>query len=371
MSGESATAKAAAAVVKGTKEAINCFASVSIKKREGFPRLDKQVDDRTIVLGPSDGPAWVSAVRTWFAGRGAPGIFEFYKAVSPLLPDASMQAPLDPDRPTVDLTKNVPGIKKLLKRVAATELGIHLCFPKDAKIDAMVESKTMLHLSHVRNFDGLVAISIKECATVDGNFTTCMPEILNDREIVAKGVQLWGGFYILAVENKLNTTPQGTSMQLKDALIADIRARAEDSGFNLWNLSTFLDKVTTRVTTITQKQPELSQAVAMEVNQTVINLTRSACQRVTLDPDASPALLGAATMLAHELKGLQARMSTTLWYDFRTAPNAAIANQLPPEPSDNNNGGYKAELQAIKLLSKGWLQRRTASVAMVAHSRKG
>ena len=106
----------------------------------------------------------------------------------------------------------------------------------------------------------------------------------------------------------------------------------------------------------------------MEVNQMVINHVRRTCQRVTLDTKASLVLLGAATMLAHELKGLQARVSTTLWYDFCTALSAAIADQLPPEPSDNNNGGYKAELQ---LLSKGWLQRRPQSVAMVARSRKG
>jgi hypothetical protein len=90
----------------------------------------------------------------------------------------------------------------------------------------------------------------------------------------------------------------------------------------------------------------------MEVNQTVINLTRRACQRVTLDADASPALLGAATMLAHELNGLQAKVSLIPWYDFRTALRTTITNQLPPEPSHDSSEKYKSELQVIALLSK-------------------
>ena len=123
------------------KEMVNPFASISIKKRDGFPNLARKIGDRTIIVGPADGPAWVSSASSWFASRGAPGIFDFFEHVSPLLPDDSGPAPLDPENPDVDIIKNIPGMKKVLKRFSETELGNHLGYPGPQRLTPCLRSK--------------------------------------------------------------------------------------------------------------------------------------------------------------------------------------------------------------------------------------
>ena len=182
--------------------------------------------------------------------KGAPGIFEFFDHIAPLLPDCSGPAPLDPDNPDLDITKNLPCMKKVLKKVSETELGTHLCYPGAAEIDAMSETDTRKQLGFLRNFDGLASFTLKLSATMEGELTTCMSEILDVQASIIKGTHLWGATYFLQVRDKLHKEPQGTGIHLKEKLISEIKRRAEDPHFTLWDLCPFLDAVTTKVTSI-------------------------------------------------------------------------------------------------------------------------
>jgi hypothetical protein len=125
--------------------------------------------------------------------------------------------------------------------------------------------------------------------------------------------------------------------------------------FTLWDLCPFLDAVTTKVTSIVQKQPEIAEVVAMEVNLSTVNLARRVCQRISLDPDSHSSTLGAAEMLAFSLNGLQAQVSSTTWYDFRTSISTVIATHLPPKPDDTKEA-HSHEEMAIALLSQSGYQ---------------
>ena len=69
----------------------------------------------------------------------------------------------------------------------------------------------------------------------------------------------------------------------------------------------------------------------MEINLCTVNLTRRARQRISLDLYSHANTLGVAEMLAFSLSGLQVQVSSTTWYDFRTAISTVIVTHLPPK----------------------------------------
>ncbi len=185
--------------------------------------------------------------------RGAQGIFEFCKHIAALLPDCSGPSPLDPNNPNLDITKNLPSMKKVLKKVSETELGTHLCYPGAAEIDAMSETDTRKQLGFLRNFDGLASFILRLFATMEGELTTCMSENPGRSVIHHQGHASLGSHLLPASTQQASqgttrhgATPQGKTHQ-------QVKRSADDPHFTLWDLCPILDAVTTEVTSIVVK----------------------------------------------------------------------------------------------------------------------
>ena len=206
----------AASAVQTAKATDNPFSSVSLKKKEGFPRIaTKDARGVICIITAADGASWMTAIRTWFNARGAPDILAFASKVSPLA-ENSEPLSLDPDNPDA-LELSLAVQKDVLTRASETTLGRHIGLPLPAAIAALSEDDTRKLFRYLRNFDGHIAFLIRDSATFEGDLMSCVPDLFDTQQICRDGEYLWGLTALQQMAAKLNRDPQGTAIQLKDS----------------------------------------------------------------------------------------------------------------------------------------------------------
>ena len=324
---------------RGSSAKNNCFSTVMLAKEDGFPPLyvtnpGTNVSTR---IPPDEGSGWTSNLDAWLSAHGATGIIGLAKKLISLDKDARLLKPIFPDNPAIeDLETSVEGMREVLKMACKTPFGNHVLMPEEDEIERMNSKEIKTLFKNFSTVSSQLCYRLRIAAQPPGKPSGLMLDVFGPSNTATKkadGQQhpLAGLIILLQILARFQKDPQGTSVQMKVKLLADINARINDSKFTLYGTEAFLHEVDARITNILERDPDLMSCLEKEVNTAVCQVVRAACRRITQATTGDVALYDAAEIMAIDLAVVAKQVTSMPWITFQSSTLVMLTMFLPPE----------------------------------------
>ena len=259
----------------------------------------------------------------WAASKGFPELSSFATAITSITEDGAKFLD-NPEKPmSKELLAGATAQRAILRIVATTTFGRHIGIPSD--VDGVCENHVNTYFAAISEISWQLAYCIKKAACADGELTSHLPDIIDSESSLGFNHPLKGFIILRQAFIKLNQDPQGTTLQMKDKLINEIR----NKNLNLWGLVTFMDWVNTQISHIVQRQTSLKQSLEMEAVSAMSNLALKACRSCVDDKHAADDAHTAALHIQSQLITQRSELSSVSWLDFQLRTAHLISSHLP------------------------------------------
>jgi hypothetical protein len=332
------------------RTAKNYFSQVKLHKGTDFPSLYREENGRVIKLEAGEGPAWHNRVTGWCGAHGLIAPFQIAEALF-WLNDKGTKLLAAAIEERNDFGSNGQGMRHGLEQLSSTALGKSIMLPDKATISVMPNEE--VH----ELFDGFARICtqlsflLTTSATTKNCLITIMPEIFDSPDSASRkdGVthEYVGLIQLVQVDKRLSRDPQGSALQQKTKLIAEIKEKAAKA-ISLHHIVTLIQDASMTLTNITQKQPSLKESTEMELNSAFCALLRASCRHVR-DISKTGKLVDAAEVIANAMTIESTTLESKNWYNFGTDLLTLLGRHLPPESSATKTRDHVTD--AIALLA--------------------
>ena len=318
----------------------NHFGGIAMNKDDSFPKLhvtnaSTGVSNR---IPADEGLAWMSNADAWFSSHGAMGFFQLAEQLITLDEDGKQLKQLFPGHDELeDLSASAEGMRRVLMRVSKTTFGNHVLMPFEQDIKAMSDNDVRRMYSQFNTVCSQLSYRLRVAATAQGATATTMHDLFGASNVAIKGKNgeqhsLAGLILLEQIRLKFQKDPQGTSLQMKNKLLAKVNATIPKVEFTLYSIEQFMHKVDATLTNILSKEPTLKSSLEMEVNTAMLAVLRAACRRTRANHLGNAEdVLDAAESIGTELTETAKQIKHVTWCRFQGSVFSMLAMHLPPE----------------------------------------
>lgn len=353
---------------KGTNAApkVNCFAGVAMNKIDGFPPLVSVNPSTSIAsrISADEGMPWVSSATSWFGAHGSTGIIELCKSLISLDNDRKQLKPFFPENPELEaLTSSIDCMRLILIKVSKSSFGNHVLMLDEDEIGRLEKGDVRRMFANFSTVCSQLSFRLRTAATPPGTTTTLMHDVFgpsNEAAFVAGGEQhpLSGLIILHQILDRFQRDPQGTTIQMKARLLAEIQENVTNHEFNLYATEAFLQAIDIKINSILNKEPAMRLSLEMEVNTLVCQVVRAASRRTSNNIKNPEGVLDAAESISFELTKFASQATTTTWSRFQSMILSLLTQLLPP-PATQTKAKQNEHAMAAYSGSGHWKRRKT------------
>lgn len=335
-----------ALIIMGKKGSV--FEGVKLNKGTGFPELYQTKDEKHYKLPAADVAAWCKRLNTWSAAQGAPFLLEFATILAPVNADATQRMRIFPANQTAwDSIDTLEAKKAFLKIVHTSKLGKHLLACTEAELAAMSDARVQTECLGVFQLASEIGFRIQMAAQPPGYTSTLYPDILDATSGPAYDK---GDLYVLAgfvqlnqLTTKLSMDAQGTTLQMKAALISRIQAKSSEKHVQIWDIAPFLDHISPNVANISNREPAAKALLEQEVNSAALDFICEVCKTAGQNKQLPKLESMAADRIYFQLSSAIQQYRILSWQDFHSAMSNILIRTLPTRNLEDNTSRKRKE----------------------------
>lgn len=331
---------------------------INFDKQDEFPALVEEQNGVLSRIPAADATPWLASVEDWAASKGFPGLTDFTNTMTSISEDGSKFEP----HPNISMEPTVlesyEGRKNFLARAATTQFGRYIRIPIPA--DSINEHDAHVWMSAISQISWQLAYRLKHSASGKGKLISLLPDIIDNPGSLGHKHPLKGFIMFRQIAIKLKLDPQGTTLQMKEQLLSEIRGKGTDDKFTLWDLSTFLDQVNSKLSNIIQRQPGMKNSLEMEIISCTSSLALKICRKTIEDKHTPDEAHSAALHIQHAMVNLSAKLQNMSWMDYQLSTANTLLSYLPIKNGGNASPAVAAAKSAIALVGRASTNNRQA-----------
>ncbi len=163
------------------------------------------------------------------------------------------------------------GMLETLVKISGTAFGASIDLPCAQDLRDLGKTEIRSLFNNFIRLSEQLSYLLAESATVKSTMSSMMPDIFDSPDCASHkncvSHEFAGFIQLLQVNKRLSRDPQGTALQMKAKLLAEIKARGtKGQSIMLYKLGNFVQDIGMRMSSIIQKQPTQRENLEMEVN---------------------------------------------------------------------------------------------------------